>query len=104
LQVAEGGEQLGQLFIVGVVEVDGEVWPLSSGEQSESVLGQPGDGGQVDGAEAGEPAAEQFVERRIEDREDGDAEEWLAIQRPGAGRALRMGSQLVRGITASADD
>ena len=95
---------MGQLFIVGAVEVDGEVWPLSSGEQPESVLGQPGDGGQVDGAETGEPVAEQLVKWRIEDGEDGDVEEWLAVQRPGAGCALRMGSQLVRGITASPDN
>lgn len=52
---------MGQLVIVGSVEVDGEVWPLPSGEQPESMLGQPGEGGQLDGAETGEPAAGQLV-------------------------------------------
>jgi hypothetical protein len=82
LRGTEGGEQMGQLLIVGAVEVDGEVWPLPSGEQPEPVLGQPGDGGQVDGAEAGEPAAEQIAERHVEDCEDG------AADRPGTRRGL----------------
>src|SRR5579859_1115999 len=101
LRGTEGGEQMGQLVIVGAVEVDGEVWPLPCSEQPESVLGQPGDGGQVDGAEAGEPAAEQLVKRHIEDCEDGDAQQRLAIQRPGTGCSPCVASQFVWSVTAS---
>jgi hypothetical protein len=38
------------------------------------VFGEVGDRGQVDGAEGGEPALEEVIERNVEDGEDRDAQ------------------------------
>jgi hypothetical protein len=49
-------------------------------QQFESVLIQLAGSRQVDGAEGGEPAAEQVVERDVEYCEDRDAEQRLSVE------------------------
>jgi hypothetical protein len=65
-------QQLPELLIVSGAKPDGEVRALRGGQQLESVLSQPARGGQVDRAERGESAAEQIIERLVEDREYRD--------------------------------
>jgi hypothetical protein len=66
LRSAEGFEQLPEFLIVGAAQADGEVRALRGGQQLESALSQPARSRQVDGAERGEPAAEQIIERLAE--------------------------------------
>src|SRR6202050_121331 len=82
--------------IVGAAQADGEVWALRGGQQLKSALSQPARSGQVDGAERGEPAAEQIIERLAENAEDRDAQQRLPVKRPGPRRSLHMAAQLVR--------
>jgi hypothetical protein len=66
---------LRQLLIVGATEPHGEVGPLAGGQEFESVFREVRDGGQVDGAEGGEPALEEVIEQYVEDGEDRDAQQ-----------------------------
>jgi len=78
--------------------------PLRGGQQLESVLAELADGRQVDRAEAGEPAPEQGLQRHPENCEDRDAQQCLAVKRPGPGGPLSVTAQLIDGVPAATDD
>jgi len=90
LRGTERFQQPVKLRGVGVPESDREVRSLAGGQQLEAGLRQLTRWRHVDGAEAGEPAAEQIVERHVEYGEDGYAEQWLTVQRPGSCRPLSV--------------
>jgi hypothetical protein len=71
---------LPQFLIVGTAKAHGEVRPQRRGQQIESVPGQVTGSRQLDGAEGGEPAAEQIIKRRVQNREDRDAEQRLPVK------------------------
>jgi hypothetical protein len=53
---------------------------------------------QVDHTIGGEAGGEQVLERDVEDGEDRDAEQRLAVERPGPGGSTGMAAQGVPGI------
>jgi hypothetical protein len=50
------------------------VGALAGSQELESVVGEVCDGRQVDGAEGGEPALEEVIERYVEDGKDRDTQ------------------------------
>jgi hypothetical protein len=57
----------------------------------------------MDHAIGGEAGAEELIERDVEDGEDRDAKQWLAVERPGPGGSMGMAGQLVPGVGAAPD-
>lgn len=80
LRRAEGFEQFPQFLIVGTAKAHGEVRAQRCGQQTESVLSQVADSWQLDSTEGREPAAEQIIKRRVKNREDRDAQQWLPVK------------------------
>jgi hypothetical protein len=54
-------------------------------QQLEATVEQSGGRRHMDHAIGGEPGAEQLIKRSVEDGEDRDAKQRLAVERPGSG-------------------
>ncbi len=63
-----------EFLVIATAEAHGKVRALPRRQQFETTPGQPGDGRQVDRAEAGKAAPEQVFKGRAKDGEDRNAQ------------------------------
>lgn len=73
------GQQIAELCVIGSAEANGVVREQPGRQQLEATIEHLGGCRQVDHAVRGEAGAEQLVEWDVEDGEDRDAEQRLAI-------------------------
>jgi len=99
----ERGQQLAKLRGIGSAEANGVVRAQAGRQQLEATVEQPGGCRHVGQAAGGEAGAEQRVERDVEDGEDRDAKQRLAIERSSAGGSTGMAGQLLRGVGTTLD-
>jgi hypothetical protein len=98
-QAAELGRsrsRAGPLAAVGPAKANGVVRAPPRRQQLEATVAQPGGCRHVDHAVGGEAGAQQLIERDVQDGEDRDAQQRLAVERPGASGPAGMAGQLVR--------
>jgi hypothetical protein len=100
----ERGQQIAELCVIGSADANGVVRAQAGRQQFEATVEQPGGCRRVDYAVRGEAGAEQLVEREVEDGEDRDAKQRLAIERPAAGGPAGVAGQLVLGVGATPED
>ena len=99
----ERGQQFVELDAVGPAEANGVVRAQPRRQQLEATVAQPGGCRHVDHAVGGEAGAQQLIERDVQDGEDRDAQQRLAVERPGPGGSMGMAGQLVPGVGATSD-